>query len=78
MMEEPGCTAGKVISPSPVRGPLASKRRSLEMRVSSSASPLILADKSCKSSMDCICATNWLERMGSPVSLASSAATFSG
>ena len=31
MMEEPACTAGKRISPKPARGPLESRRRSLQI-----------------------------------------------
>ena len=31
MMDEPGCMAGRLISPSPQRGPLESRRRSLQI-----------------------------------------------
>jgi hypothetical protein len=31
MIEEPGCIAGRLISLSPQRGPLASSRRSLQI-----------------------------------------------
>ena len=37
MMLDPGWTAGRLISARPVRGPLASRRRSLAMRISSRA-----------------------------------------
>jgi hypothetical protein len=31
MMDEPACTAGRLISPKPARGPLESRRRSLQL-----------------------------------------------
>ena len=31
MIEEPGCIAGRFISPKPQRGPLESKRKSLQI-----------------------------------------------
>ena len=54
MMLEPGCTAGKWISSSPVEGPEASRRKSLAMRISVSASVRRRAEKSAASAMDCI------------------------
>ena len=37
MIDEPGCSAGRLISASPVLGPDDSRRKSLEMRMTSSA-----------------------------------------
>ena len=37
IIEEPGCSAGKLISANPVFGPDASSRKSFEMRITSSA-----------------------------------------
>jgi hypothetical protein len=54
MMDEPGCTAGRRISSSPVVGPELSRRRSLAMRVRVIASVRRLALKSAGSAMLCI------------------------
>ncbi len=40
MMDEPGSFSGMVISPSPLRGPLASQRTSLAIFIKLTASPL--------------------------------------
>jgi hypothetical protein len=37
MMEDPGCSAGRLISAKPVFGPEESRRRSFEMRITSKA-----------------------------------------
>ena len=37
MMEEPGCNPGRLISAKPVFGPEESRRKSFEMRITSSA-----------------------------------------
>ena len=37
MIDEPGCSAGRLISAKPVFGPDASRRRSFEIRIISSA-----------------------------------------
>ena len=47
MMEEPGCKPGRLISANPVFGPEESKRRSLAMRMISSAR-LRSADETCR------------------------------
>ena len=54
MIEEPGCTAGSVISARPVCGPDAKSRRSFVMRVSSSARLRSAAETATTGSCDCI------------------------
>ncbi len=50
MIDEPGWTAGSVISAMPVRGPLDSRRRSLASWIRLSAAPRSAAEKATKSS----------------------------
>ena len=54
MIEDPGCTAGRMISASPVCGPEASKRRSFVIRVSSSARLRYAPDVAETGSCDCM------------------------
>ena len=74
MIDEPGCTGGRVISFIPVVGPEASKRKSFAIRISSSANSL--------SPLETVCAGLWLCRAsklllaglsGKPVNFANSA-----
>ncbi len=46
MIDEPGCTAGRVISPKPVRGPDDIRRRSSMILSRSTASPRSAAETS--------------------------------
>ena len=54
MMEDPGCKVGKLISAKPVLGPEESRRRSLEMRMISSARFRSAAETSAMVEFDCV------------------------
>src|SRR6185312_14025085 len=54
MIEEPGCTAGRVISSMPVRGPMTMRRRSLAILLRSIASTRTCALNAATSPMLCI------------------------
>ncbi len=54
MIDDPGCTAGRRSSPSPVFGPLPSSRRSPPIRTSSSAAVRSAADSATAGASDCI------------------------
>jgi len=54
IIDEPACTAGRVISASPVRGPDERRRRSLDMRRSSTEHPLSAPDSATKSAIEFI------------------------
>ncbi len=68
MMEEPGCTAGRVISASPEVGPLASQRMSLAIFSSATASVLSAPEAKTYASF-APCASKWFSasRNSSPV-----------
>ena len=51
MIEEPACTAGRRISPKPVRGPLDSRRRSLQILDSLTAMRFSTPENSTKAPM---------------------------
>ena len=54
MIDDPGCTAGSVISSMPVRGPMTISRRSLAILLRSIASTRSCALKPATSPMLCI------------------------
>ena len=54
MIDEPGCTAGRMISSSPVRGPDTMRRRSLTILERSRARPRSDAEKAAASPMLCM------------------------
>ena len=54
MIDEPGSTAGRSISPKPVFGPEASRRRSLQIFCRSSASSFSADDISAMSVRNCV------------------------
>ena len=78
MIDEPGSFSGMLISPMPLRGPLASQRTSLAIFIRLAAS-VLSAPCACTSASAAAIASNLLGAVtnGRPVSRASSAATFS-
>ena len=78
MIDEPGSFSGMLISPMPLRGPLASQRMSLAIFIRLAAS-VFSAPCACTSASAAAIASNLFGAVtnGSPVSRASSCATFS-
>src|SRR5882757_954845 len=54
IIDEPGCSAGRAISASPVFGPLERRRRSLVIRISSSARLRSAAETTLMARLHCI------------------------
>ena len=54
MIEEPACIAGRLISPSPARGPLDSRRRSLQVFESFTATRFSTPESCTKAPQSCV------------------------
>ena len=73
MMDEPGSTGGRTISPRPVFGPELRRRRSLQIFRRSSARSLRADDISARSVMNCVASSpSFATRYFLPVTLLSS------
>ena len=65
MIEEPACTAGRLISPMPARGPEDSRRRSLQILESFTATRLSTPESCTKAPASCVASIRLGETMNS-------------